>query len=291
MRATVATLLFLLAIAGVHAQSPGPVGSPEGPWREQIHWVPMQDARGGDHLLYTRICRPQGDRPARLVVINHGSPPDRAARSTMQPPACDAEAVQWFLSRGYAVAAAMRRAHGKTGGYSDEESMNCSAEAYATAGREGARDADAVVTYAAALPFVQPDHVVVVGQSTGGWVSDAYDSLPHPKVTAIVSMAGGRGGHFRDTPNTNCRPDQLAAAAGLLGKTATTPMLWIYTENDSFFAPDLAKAMYDQFTAAGGKAAFHQLPAFAKDGHTLFFGKGGSAIWGPLIEAYINGMR
>jgi hypothetical protein len=59
MRATVATLLFLLAIAGVHAQSPGPVGSPEGPWREQIHWVPMHDARGGDHLLYKAID-PQG---------------------------------------------------------------------------------------------------------------------------------------------------------------------------------------------------------------------------------------
>jgi hypothetical protein len=45
--------------------------------------------------------------------------------------------------------------------------------------------------------------------------------------------------------------------------------------------------MYDAFTGSSGRAEFHPLPPFAKDGHTLFFGNGGSAIWGPLIEAYL----
>jgi hypothetical protein len=50
----------------------------------------------------------------------------------------------------------------------------------------------------------------------------------------------------------------LADAAGRFGKTARTPMLWIYTENDSYFAPSIARAMYHSFTAAGGVADFEQ---------------------------------
>ena len=65
-------------------------------------------------------------------------------------------------------------------------------------------------------------------------------------------------------------------------------MLWVYTANDSYFAPPIAEGMYKAFTAAGGQATFRQLPPFAADGHTLFFGRGGSPVWGPLIEAYLK---
>jgi hypothetical protein len=67
-------------------------------------------------------------------------------------------------------------------------------------------------------------------------------------------------------------------------------MLWIYTANDSYFAPALAKQMYDAFTAAGGRAEFLQLPPFGADGHQLFFSNGGSAIWGPPMESYLARM-
>ena len=71
---------------------------------------------------------------------------------------------------------------------------------------------------------------------------------------------------------------------------ATTPMLWVYTEteNDSYFAPSIARSMHEAFTAAGGKAEFHALPAFGTDGHQTFFGRGGSAVWGPLMEQYLR---
>ena len=65
--------------------------------------VPMRDRNGGSHLLYTRICRPQRDTPARVVLINHGSPPDANARPIMQPAKCESEAARWFLTRGYLI--------------------------------------------------------------------------------------------------------------------------------------------------------------------------------------------
>jgi hypothetical protein len=101
-------------------------------------------------------------------------------------------------------------------------------------------------------------------------------------------MAGGRGGHDNGEPNRNCSPQALVDAARHFGSAARTPMLWIYTQNDSFFGPSLAYAMWRAFKGAGGAGELQQLPPFGDDGHRLFFGPGGSAIWGPLIENYLG---
>lgn len=283
-----AYLMTMLTSVPAYAADPGPEGQPSGPWREQFHWVPMRDALGFSHLLYTRICRPQRETPARVVLINHGSPADSDARPRMQPFRCESELARWFLTRGYIVVAGLRRGYGETGGqWAEDFGRTCAAEGYAQAGRESARDFDALVNYATSLPYARPDGVVVVGHSAGGWGTEAYDSMPHPKVIAMVSMAGGRGGHQHMLPNNNCRPDELARAAGIFGATASTPMLWVYAENDTFFAPELAAAMYAAFSRAGGKAEFIQTGPFGNDGHMLFVNRGGSAIWGPMMERYL----
>jgi dienelactone hydrolase len=206
----------------------------------------------------------------------------------MEPGRCDQEAARWFLSRGYVVAFPLRRGYGAAGGDWAESYGGCAHADYVHAGIETARDIDAAVVALTALPFVRPDGVVVVGQSAGGWGTIAYDSLPHPKVSAFVVMAGGRGGHEDNTPNKNCHPERLADAAGYFGGTASTPMLWIYTSNDSFFAPPIARALYNSFTATGGKVDFEQPGPYGEDGHHLFFGRGGSTIWGPLVDRYLS---
>jgi hypothetical protein len=65
-------------------------------------------------------------------------------------------------------------------------------------------------------------------------------------------------------------------------------MLWVYAQNDTFFRPEIADVLYRSFSAAGGKADFHAMPAFGDEGHHLFGGKGGSEIWGPLVETYLK---
>jgi pimeloyl-ACP methyl ester carboxylesterase len=282
-------LAGLLLAPARAAEQPGPVGEPDGLWRAQIHFVPAEDARGRTVLLYTRICRPLGDQPARVVLINHGKPADDRV-GTVQPQSCSNEAVQWFLTRGYLVVAGVRRGYGRSSGDLAEATGGCSANELVNGAREGARDVEALRHYTLSLPYASQLPVVVIGQSVGGWVSDGLNSLPHSGVGALVSMAGGNGGHIHGVANLNCRPDQLVLAAGILGRTATTPMLWIYTANDSYFAPALAKQMYDAFTAAGGRAEFLQLPPFGADGHQLFFSNGGSAIWGPPMESYLARM-
>ncbi len=279
LRPAKAALLAALLCQGACAAGPG--GGTAG---DQLHSVPVTDATGQTVQLQARVCRPAGDAPGRLVVINHGLPPSAAARSRMQLGSCGQEAAWWFLKRGYVVAFALRRGYGATGGAWAEGSDNCADADYARAGLETARDINAVVDYATVLPFVRPDGAVVVGQSAGGWGAIAYDSQPHPKVAAFVVMAGG---HQGDVPNRNCHPERLADAAGRYGATAATPMLWVYAANDSYFAPSIAAAMHDAFVAAGGKADLEQPGPYDEDGHRLFFGPEGAAIWGPMVERYL----
>ncbi len=274
--------LCLFACAGPLASA-----TPDLSARDQIVAVPVTDAAGQTIQMQARVCRPTGDGPARLVVINHGSPPNASARPRMTVGSCGQKAARWFLDRGYVVMFPLRRGYGATGGAWAESSGRCSNVDYGAGGLETARDIDAAVNYATALPFVRPTGVVIVGQSAGGWGTVAYDSLPHPKVSAFISMAGGRGGHQDDIPNRNCHPERLAEATGHYGATASTPMLWVYAANDSYFAPSIAEAMHAAFTAAGGKATLIQPGPFDGDGHRLFFGPGGPAIWGPMVESYL----
>jgi dienelactone hydrolase len=276
-----------LACCETAPSGPGPVGEPTGIWREQIHWVETHDAEGDVAMLYTRICRPPGDVPGPVVVIAHGTPRSAAARARREPISCDAETARWFLDRGYVVVAGMRRGYGASTGAYVENAKPCSAADFVRSAREASRDIDSFVEYAARLPFARPDGMVVIGHSTGGLSTVAYDSFGHPRVNAMINMAGGRGAHVNRIPNKNCRPDQLVEATAVLGETASTPMLWVYAENDTYFEPSLARAMHYAFVRAGAVAQLVLLPPFGDEGHKLFFGRGGSAIWGPVVDRYL----
>jgi dienelactone hydrolase len=275
--------LCVLASQAIAADTPAGSSAPVSASRDLSFAVRMDN---GSHIL-VRLCRPATDMPARLVVINHGSPPDPAARPKMQIGRCDEEAAQWFLMRGYVVAFPLRRGYGATGGEWAENYGGCDHADYFHAGLQTARDIDAAVQALTTLPYVKPADVVTVGQSAGGWGTIAYDSVSHPRVSAFIVMAGGRGGHLHDHPNDNCHPENLVEATARYGATSTTPMLWVYALNDTFFNPKIAQAMYKSFTAAGGQVDFHQPGRFDNEGHHLFFGAGGSAVWGSIVEQYL----
>jgi dienelactone hydrolase len=266
--------------------APGPVGSPEGVWREQIHWIPMIDATGSQHLLQARICLPSGDTPSRVVVIAHGTFPN--SRGTV-PGRCDAESTRWFLDRGFLVVLALRRGYGEYGGVWVEGLYHRPGDDYARSGLETARDIAATVDYATALPFARSQAAVVIGHSGGGWGTIAYNSIPHPHVTALISMAGGRGQSITKEGGLAgiWRPDLLTDAAGRFGRSATTPMLWVFSQNDRYLDPAIAATLYNAFTRNGGKAEFEEVGPYGNDGHRLFFGAGGSQIWGPLVANYL----
>jgi hypothetical protein len=49
----------------------------------------------------------------------------------------------------------------------------------------------------------------------------------------------------------------------------------------------LASGALWPYTQNGGKTEFERPAPFGNDGHRLFFGAGGSRIWGPIVERYL----
>ncbi|WP_243050479.1 hypothetical protein [Dyella sp. RRB7] len=254
---------------------------------EQRLQVPIDDASGQHWQMQGRICRPADVDAPKLVIINHGSPPKASDRPGMTLAGCDSEVVSWFTARHYAVVLVLRLGYGATGGPWTESYAGCNDADYYKAGLETARQIGVIVDYAVTLPHVDPNGVIVVGQSAGGWGTIAYNSVPHPHVAALINMAGGRGGHYHDQPDSNCKSEQLVDATAKFAKTSPTPMLWIYAGNDSYFNPHLVDDMAKAFVGAGGKLQAYRPDSYGTDGHKLFFGRDGSRIWGPLVDAYL----
>lgn len=272
----VALLLAFFVVAPVAAQQ-----------REEIVRVP---GPGGASLIAT-VMRPPGEARAPLVVINHGSPADGSQRAKMERPRYSA-LTSWFLARGYVVALPLRRGYGESGGTWAEAYGRCDTPDYYNAGLRGAADIQATIDYMRTQPYVA-GRTIVVGQSAGGWATVALSSYNPPGVPGMVNFAGGRGGHQKLPGGGlgNCTPDALVQAAGKYGATARVPMLWLYTQNDSFFEPSLAARMAAAYDAAGGRANYKALPAFGRDGHSLAGANSGVSLWSPLVESFLAGLR
>ncbi len=277
-------LALLLAFAAAPLVPPPVAAQP----RDEVVRVP---GPGGSSLA-TRIVRPADETRRKLVVINHGSPPDASKRGSMDVPRFGA-LTSWFVARGYVVALPLRRGYGETGGSWAEGYGQCDAPDYFNAGLQGAADIQATIDFMRRQPYVAADGTIVVGQSAGGWASIALSSRNPTGVAGIVNFAGGRGGHQKlpQGGTGNCAPSALVAAAAKYGATARVPMLWIYTANDSFFEPSLARRMVEAYDSAGGQATLRPLAAFGRDGHSLAGSNDGVSLWGPLVESFLAGLR
>ena len=272
-------LALILLLAGCAARPATVV-----PAAETLLTIPMRDEQGTLRHLTARLCRPPGPWPTPLVVINHGAPATLERAPLMAPTSCASPPARWFEARGYAVLFALRRGFGASTG-PIASSGRCDDPDYIAAGLADARDIAAIVSHGQSLPGIARDGTVVVGQSTGGWAVIAYDTLPHPPLAGIIVMAGGRGARAGAEP---CRADRLAEAAGAFGATSRTPMLWVYARSDLLFGPRVAAAMHTAFTRAGGRAELVQPEFRGVDGHRLFYADGGGAVWGPIVDDYLE---
>jgi len=277
MRLWILALLALIVAGEASAQT-----------REQIVRIP---GPGGSTLVAT-VMRPPGEDKKPLVVINHGSPADGSQRAKMAPPRYNGLS-SWFVSRGYVVALPLRRGYGESGGSWAEAYGSCSNPDYYNAGLQGAADIKATLDYMRNQPYVAPDRSIIVGQSAGGWATVAFSSQNPANVAGMIDFAGGRGGHqpLPGGGTGNCTPDALVTAAGKYGSTARVPILWIFTANDSFFEPRLAKRMFDAYNAAGGKGTFRPQGAFSSDGHNLASSDSGVPIWQAPVSEFLATLR
>jgi dienelactone hydrolase len=252
-------------------------------YREDLR-IPL--AAAGPRGLEAMLVRPSGTRRYPLALISHGAPRDAADRAGMSPYGLYAQAVE-FARRGFAALVVMRRGYGTSGGSYAENSGPCDRRDYLVAAKASAADLRAAIDAIRNRVDVATQGMIAVGVSAGGFASVALTADPPPGLVAAISFAGGRGSR---ADNDVCDEDALVRAFGVLGKTSRTPMLWVYAQNDKFFAPDLAHRLHAAFTAAGGRVEFTDAAAFGSDGH-LLFSASGVPVWTPMVDRFLRGQN
>jgi dienelactone hydrolase len=249
---------------------------------ETVMRAPVMEANGHRETIEVTVFRPDGRGPFPIVVLSHGSPRSWQARREEGRQRMATQS-QPFLAMGFAVLVPTRRGYGESGGEWAETYGSCADPDYYRAGLETARDIRAAVEAVRGEPWADASRVVLAGQSAGGFGSVAAASAEFPGVVAVVNFAGGRGS---TSPDDVCGEGRLVEAMGKYGASSRVPQLWIYSVNDHFFGPALARSMHSAFVAAGGQAEFFQAPATGSDGHGYFAWMWRD--WGPRVEDFLK---
>jgi dienelactone hydrolase len=228
------------------------------------------------------VFKPQGAGPFPILVLSHGSPRSAEDRRREGRQRLVAQSRR-FVEMGYAVLVPTRRGYGESGGSWAETYGSCGDPDYHAAGLETARDLRAAVDAVRGIAWADTSRVVLAGQSAGGFGSVAASSQKFEGLVAVVNFAGGRGSLG---PDQVCGEARLVEAMGRYGSAARVPGLWIYSVNDRFFGPSLARRMHQAFVRAGGDAEFIEAPATGLDGHGYF--ARGMDDWAPRVHAFLR---
>jgi dienelactone hydrolase len=280
----IALLTLLLCPASADTALPGLV-------RESL-MVPITLPDGRQVNLEAMVIRP--DRPERfpLVVLVHGTP--RAIGETLrtamaqQSPADLLGPAVAFAQRGYAAVSIMRRGFGRSEGrFAEALTGTCNNRDYFAVGRIAAEDVTGAVATLRGEPWVDPDRVLLLGHSTGGFAVTAAAANNPSGVVGILDFAGGHGSAG---PDWVCSPDHIVEDAGIFGRTTRVPALWIYSENDHDIPAALGRRMFEAYVASGAPAQLQILPPFGVEGHPMVV-MGPAELWWPSAESFLNGLH
>lgn len=252
---------------------PDPAMIPPESLHERVVMVPGDPDR--PVRLEVTIYTPPGDGPFPLAVVNHGatnaSAANRGTRSRYT------YAAFWFLSRGYAVALPMARGFSRSGG--NLVSDGCHLDKI---GRLNARDIQGVIAALTRDSTFDRNHIVVTGQSFGGWTTMALGMRDIPGVHALIGFSPA-------LRSSDCgwQDQAMIATARGFGLNARYPSLWIYGDNDSIMPTAAWHAVFQAYAAGSKQAELLSVGKFMKDSHQLLSFPEGLAIWGPRADAFL----
>jgi hypothetical protein len=91
-------------------------------------------------------------------------------------------------------------------------------------------------------------------------------------------------------PGEACGPERLVGTVLAFGRTARLPSLWLYSENDQLYSPNLARQMLAAYTGGGAPARLHVLPPFGADGHDLVI-RAPADTWLAVVEPFLAELK
>lgn len=231
-------------------------------------------ARGASGVaLEATIYKPDGKGPFPLVVMNHGKTP---GDPRLQPRSRHPVLAREFVRRGYAVAIPMRRGFSKSEG--SFFNGGCDLEANA---RAHADDVQEALDYLVKQSWVDPQRILIAGQSHGGLTALALGTRKIRGVKGIINFAGV-------LRKERCAwQDALVDAFAHFGGQSTVPSLWFYGENDSYFDIGTVRRMHAAYTRTGAVAKLVAFGPFKNDAHGMVSSRDGVGIWWPETEKFL----
>ena len=279
-------VLACMAAGGGRAADPAP----------EVTYIPIAEGGIGAALprMLTGVYRPPGDGPFPVLIYSHGRSGTEAERGRTRVPDPRGH-VRYWLSKGFAVVAALRPGYGESGGAVGEDSGvrfdmfgNCWWQT------DFARSAD--VASAAVLktlawvrrqPWADAHRIVLAGASMGGLASIASAATHPDGVVAYINFSGGTGGNGTRSPEHNCGLETMAPVMAAYGRRMQVPSLWLYAMNDSYWGADWPRAWFDAYAAAD-RAPTHLVmtePVPNADGHQLL--TRGSRLWAAHVDRFL----
>ena len=230
------------------------------------------------------VFRPPGDGSHPLAIISHGrATQDRRAAQGRQR---YEHLARYLVRKGFVALVPTRVGYGETyGDFDPEDAGGCQVMRVESVSMAASDQVLATLEFARTLPYVDAQRWVAIGQSVGGLTTVAVAWRNPPGLVAAINFAGGAGGDPERRPGEPCLPMQIERLWGSKAASVKVPMLWLYWANDKYWGEDHPKRWHQAFTAGGGRAEFHSLPAAGTDGHgALVFDMD---TWVPLVETYL----
>ena len=230
--------------------------------------------------------KPPGSGPFPAVVLNHGRAQAGHLADTKRFRYLPV--VRYWTSRGFAVIVPTRLGYGDTGTQADPEfGGTCNHRNYGHSASQATTQAIAAAKFAQGLPFVNAGKIIMSGTSMGGLTTVYSSSRDVPGVVGFLNFAGGLGGNPELRPGNPCDSASLKKVYETAGKSpnARKPMLWLYSENDLYWGPQLPKEWYAAYVAGGATAEFVPFPPVGTNGHGLM--TAGGALWHPVVDAFL----
>ncbi|MGY5449911.1 dienelactone hydrolase family protein [Agarivorans sp. MS3-6] len=232
-------------------------------------WIPMSDPGvfwDSQIKLEATLYMPEGEGPFPLVVFNHGStgPGIIEENLSIRPWGLAA----FLTQQNIALLVPMRRGRGLSEG-DYNESYNCSVNSVEAGLRYASQSLDAAFAFIKEQPWVDPNRIVISGNSRGGLLSVIYAAKHAELFKGVVNFSGGWMGE-------QCQINAPSASnVGLFtnaGKTSPLPHLFIYGHNDAYYSDEAIQSYISAFKKGGGQVdfQFYQL-GNEVNGHEIFY--------------------